>query len=153
MPLPSNFQTITLTGNYVDLEGTALNGSVLFETTSSGELRDPSADTLIIPISITASVSSGAFSITIPTTNDPDIIPSFTYRVTESFPALSLTRSYEILVPYDIPSPLNIADIAPVGEAQALRTIGIPSSFVPGLTVTSTLAAVEFGAVRWLFVP
>jgi hypothetical protein len=153
MPLPSNFQTITLTGNYVDLEGTTLNGSVLFESTSSGDLRDPSADTLIIPIAINASISGGSFSTTIPTTNDPDIIPSFTYRVTETFPSLSLTRTYEIIIPYDIASPFNIADLAPVGENQTLYMAGIPSSFVPGLTVTSTTSTVEFGAIRWLFVP
>lgn len=153
MPLPSNFQTITLTGNYVDLEGTSLNGSVLFESTSSGDLRDPSADTLIIPIAINASVSGGSFSTTIPTTNDPDIIPSFTYRVTETFPSLSLTRTYEIQIPYDIPSPFNIADLAPVGESQTLRINGIPSGFKAGSATVSTAAAVEFGAIRWLFVP
>lgn len=153
MPLPGNFQTITLTGTYVDITGSPVNGSVSFESTSSGNLRDPSADRLIIPIAITASVSGGTFSTTIPTTNDPDIIPIFNYRVTENFPSLSITRTYEIQIPYDIISPLDISDLAPVGEGQSLSLSGIESREKFGTTIVGTKSTVEVGAIRWLFIP
>lgn len=151
MPLPGNFQTITLNGTYVDLTGDPVNGTILFETTSSGNLRDPSADVLIAPIAIIASIAGGSFSTTIPTTNDPDIIPVFSYRVTESFPSLDITRTYEIQIPYDIASPFNIADLAPVGETQSVSMSGIGSGERLGSTVVGTKSTVEFGAIRWLF--
>lgn len=113
MPLPGNFQTITVTGTYVDLAGAALNGSLRFDMQGADGLRDATANTIIIPESITATVSNGALSVILPATNDPDIAPAFTYEVTEDFPSINHTRTYTVEIPYNASSPLSITSIQP----------------------------------------
>jgi len=54
---------------------------------------------------------AGSFSVTLPATNDPDIIPNpYTYTVVESFVG---GRTYTISVPYNGGS-LDLADISPL---------------------------------------
>ena len=113
MPLPANFQTITVTGTYVDLTGVAVNGSIQFDVNDFVALRDPTADVIVLAKPITASIASGTFSVSLPATNDPDITPGFTYKVTESFPSLNITNVYNINVAFDGPNPLNLADVTP----------------------------------------
>lgn len=114
MALPANFQVITVTGSYVDLTGVAVNGSIQFDIEDFTALRDPASNVVILAKPLTASIASGIFSLSIPATNDPDITPSFTYKVTESFPTLSITRTYRISIAYDGPNPLDVADITPL---------------------------------------
>jgi len=109
MALATSLRTVTITGNYVNFEGTAIQGQVRF--TLGDVLRNGTDDQMVAPSSIVVPLSSGAFSVTLPATNDPDIIPNpFTYTVEESF---SGGRTYTISVPYTTVGSLDLADLSP----------------------------------------
>lgn len=114
MALPANFTVITVTGSYVDLLGAAPNGSIQFDIQSFQALRDPASNVIVLAKPITATISTGTFSVGVPATNDPDITPSFTYLVTENFPTLNIVRTYSVAIPFNAGSPLDIADIVPL---------------------------------------
>ena len=109
MPLATSLTTVTITGNYVNFEGTAIQGQIRF--TLGDVLRNGTDDQMVAPSSIVVPLSSGAFSVVLPATNDPDIIPNpFTYTVEESF---SGGRTYTISVPYTTVGSLDLADLSP----------------------------------------
>jgi hypothetical protein len=109
MALGPNLTTVTITGSYVDFEGTPIEGQMRF---SIGEvLRNGTDDQMVAPSSVVVPLSSGSFSVTLPATNDPDVVPNpFVYLVEESFPN---GRSYEITIPYTTVGNLDLADISP----------------------------------------
>jgi hypothetical protein len=109
MALGPNLTTVTITGNYVDFEGTPIEGQIRF---SIGEvLRNGTDDQMVAPSSVVVPLSSGAFSVTLPATNDPDVVPNpFVYSVEESFPN---GRTYDITIPYTTAGSLDLADISP----------------------------------------
>ena len=109
MALGANINTVTITGNYIDYEGNAIQGQVRF--TLGDVLRSGIDDQMVAPSSIVVPLSSGAFTVTLPATNDPDVVPNpFTYTVEESFPG---GRTYTISVPYNTVGSLDLADISP----------------------------------------
>jgi len=109
MALAPSLSTVSITGNYVDYEGTAIQGQVRF--TLGDVLRNGTDDQMVAPSSIVVPLSAGAFSVTLPATNDPDIVPNpFTYTVEESFPG---GRTYTISVPYNTVGSLDLADLSP----------------------------------------
>jgi len=109
MALAPSLTTVSITGNYVDYEGTAIQGQVRF--TLGDVLRNGTDDQMVAPSSIVVPLSAGAFSVTLPATNDPDIVPNpFTYTVEESFPG---GRTYTISVPYNTTGSLDLADLSP----------------------------------------
>jgi hypothetical protein len=109
MALGANINTVTVTGNYVDYEGNAIQGQIRF--TLGDVLRSGIDDQMVAPSSVVVPLSSGAFSVTLPATNDPDVVPNpFTYTVEESFPG---GRTYTISIPYDTAGSLDLADISP----------------------------------------
>jgi len=109
MALASSLTTVTITGNYVNYEGNPIQGQVRF--TLGDVLRNGTDDQMVAPSSIVVPLSAGAFSVTLPATNDPDIVPNpFTYTVEESFAG---GRTYTISVPYDTAGSLDLADISP----------------------------------------
>jgi hypothetical protein len=109
MALAPSLSTVSITGNYVDYEGVAIQGQVRF--TLGDVLRNGTDDQMVAPSSIVVPLSAGAFSVTLPATNDPDIVPNpFTYTVEESFPG---GRTYTISVPYNTVGSLDLADLSP----------------------------------------
>ena len=109
MALGPNLTTVTITGNYVDFEGTAIEGQIRFSIAEV--LRNGTDDQMVAPSSVVVPLSSGSFSVTLPATNDPDVIPNpFVYSVEESFPN---GRTYEITIPYTTAGSLDLADISP----------------------------------------
>lgn len=109
MALAASLTTVSISGNYVDYEGTAIQGQVRF--TLGDVLRNGTDDQMVAPSSVVVALSAGAFTVTLPATNDPDIIPNpFTYTVEESFPG---GRTYTISVPYDSAGTLDLADLSP----------------------------------------
>lgn len=109
MALGANINTVTITGNYVDYEGNAIQGQIRF--TLGDVLRSGIDDQMVAPSSVVVALSAGAFSVTLPATNDPDVVPNpFTYTVEESFPG---GRTYTISIPYDTVGSLDLADISP----------------------------------------
>jgi hypothetical protein len=109
MALGANINTVTVNGNYVDYEGNAIQGQIRF--TLGDVLRSGIDDQMVAPSSVVVPLSSGAFSVTLPATNDPDVVPNpFTYTVEESFPG---GRTYTISIPYNTVGSLDLADISP----------------------------------------
>lgn len=109
MALATSLTTVTVNGNYVDYEGNAIAGQIRF--TLGDVLRNGTDDQMVAPSSIVVPLSAGAFSVSLPATNDPDIVPNpFTYTVEESFPG---GRTYTISVPYTTSGSLDLADISP----------------------------------------
>lgn len=118
MALPASFDTITVTGRYVDFLGQPGSGTLLFEPVLDGWLKSIDTDTIIIPKPVPVSLQpDGTFSVDLPYSNDPEIIPTFTYRVTER--VSGSTRAFNIELPILLTDPsVNLADLAPVGPYQ-----------------------------------
>jgi hypothetical protein len=109
MALGPNLTTVTLTGSYVDFEGTPIEGQIRFSIAEV--LRNGTDDQMVAPSSVVVPLTNGSFSVSLPATNDPDVIPNpFVYTVEESFPN---GRSYEISIPYTTSGSLDLADISP----------------------------------------
>jgi hypothetical protein len=109
MALGANLTTVTVTGSYVDFEGTAIEGQIRFSIAEV--LRNGTDDQMVAPSSVVVPLSSGSFSVALPATNDPDVVPNpFVYTVEESFPN---GRTYEISIPYTTSGSLDLADISP----------------------------------------
>ena len=109
MALGANLTTVTVTGSYVDFEGTAIEGQIRFSIAEV--LRNGTDDQMVAPSSVVVPLSSGSFSVALPATNDPDVVPNpFVYTVEESFPN---GRTYEISLPYTTSGSLDLADISP----------------------------------------
>ena len=109
MPIGPSVTKITIAGNYVDFEGNPIQGQIRF--TLGDVLRNPTDDQLVAPSSIVVPLSGGAFTVELPATNDPDLVPNpFVYTVEESFPG---GRTYTISVPYDSVGTLDLADLSP----------------------------------------
>ena len=117
MALTPDLSTVTLQGTYVDLQGNAIAGSVRLTPTTI--IKDKDQNQIIINSAISDELDgSGAFSMTVPNTNDPDVVPQpFAYLVEEVFTG---GRTFYITLPIGGADPENIADLAPaVSEAEA----------------------------------
>jgi hypothetical protein len=109
MSLAPSLTTVEITGNYVDFEGNAIEGQIRFSIAQV--LRNGTDDQMIAPSSVVVPLVNGSFSVIIPATNDPDIVPNpFVYTIEESF---SGGRSYPISIPYTTTGSLDLADISP----------------------------------------
>jgi len=134
MPLATSLTTVTITGNYVNFEGTAIQGQVRF--TLGDVLRNGTDDQMVAPSSIVVPLSAGAFSVTLPATNDPDIVPNpFTYTVEESFPG---GRTYTISVPYTTVGSLDLADLSPTPTLSENFVQAIDETSFAGLETNIT---------------
>jgi hypothetical protein len=106
MAIPGNVTLITLTGQYLNFQGTAIDGQV--KIYPSQVLIDALADTIIIPATITKDLVNGSFSVTVPVTNDPDVSPlNYFYYFEESFTGGS---SYIISLPASLGATVDITD-------------------------------------------
>lgn len=121
MPLPPSLATKTLHGKYTTADGNPAIGAVTF-TTSPYTLRAQADDT-IIPVSDRVAVldGSGEFTLTnLASTNDPDVAPvGWVWTVTEVIVG-SPQRVYQISIPYDAASTLQLADLVPAVPAPAM---------------------------------
>ena len=107
MPLPLNITLITLTGQYLDFTGEAIDGQV--KIYPSQVLIDSAADRIIIPSVITTDLVGGSFSLTVPITNDPDVSPlNYNYLFEEAFEG---GRSYLIQLPASLGASVDISDL------------------------------------------
>lgn len=109
MAIGPSVKIVAIAGNYIDFEGNPIQGQVRF--TLGDVLRNGTDDQLVAPSSIVVPLSAGAFTVELPATNDPDLVPNpFVYTVEESFPG---GRTYTISVPYDTVGTLDLADLSP----------------------------------------
>lgn len=109
MAIAGNITTVTLNGNYVDFAGNPIAGQIKF--TLSEMLRNSLADQMVVPSTISVTLdTNGSFSVSLPSTDDPDMVPEFSYTVEEAFPK---GRTYTITLPANTVGALNLADISP----------------------------------------
>ena len=109
MALGASLTTVTITGTYINYAGDAIEGQIRFAT--SEVLRNGTDDQMVAPSVVVVPLVAGAFSVTLPATNDPDVIPNpYTYAVEESFAG---GRSYTISIPFNTVGSLDLADISP----------------------------------------
>lgn len=120
MALPTNFDLVTVSGTYVNLDGTPASGTITFSANVAGNtfLKDAGADVLVLPMALSQNLDAkGSFSIDLPATDDPDIVPSgFSYTVTERF--ANGSRTYSITVPV-AGGPVDLVTVAPTQPATA----------------------------------
>lgn len=139
MALPGNLTTITVTGKYVDMVGTAIAGQVKF--TPRAVLKNATADTILIPITITKTLdANGAFSQVLVATDDADATPSgFTYEFEEAFIG---GRTFDFLLPSNTPAgTIDIADIAAAVVNDGTATAY--ASFADYVTLEGRVTVVE----------
>lgn len=122
MPLPGDLTTITVTATYENMDGSPSKGTVTFApnvvvTDSTGHVIFPAGG-------ITATLASGALSITVPCTDNANTSPlnGWAYSVTEaivvpaplppSAPSV-VSRSYTILLPSSLGSTVDLSTVAP----------------------------------------
>lgn len=80
------WSTVRLTGRYLDPEGNPESGRIEFRVFPSSRIRVVPDSTIVVPDVIRVDLDDeGRFEIDIPSTNDPDIQPSFRWHVRERF--------------------------------------------------------------------
>lgn len=122
MAFPANFTRVTVTGTYVDLEGSPLSGKITF-TPSPPALLNPDVPVTIKAIVLSANLdNAGSFSLALPATDDPDIAPvKWTYRVVD--PA---GQQYDLEVPAGSPGgTFDVTRKAPAAGANPGSATGI----------------------------
>lgn len=114
MALPSNFDTVTIKGTYMNFTGEPITGSISFLPTAQ-HIKHTDTDTIILATKIETLVGAdGTFSVVLPITNDPDVTPSFQYSVTET--VAGVTRKYNIEIDVVLAGQIiDLADLVPVG--------------------------------------
>lgn len=114
MALPGNWSTVTVTGTFVAIDGTAMTGTVTFAT--EVRLTNADAEVLIPATSRTVTLDSdGSFSVELPATDDPEVVPGFFYRVTERLGGTETTARYAVQLPAAAPA-VDLTDLVPVAE-------------------------------------
>lgn len=119
MAIPSDWTLVTVQGLYLQLDGTPASGRVTF-TPSPTHVVDAASHTIVVGTPIIAVLDgTGAFTVQLPVSDDPDTTPSgWTYKVAEA--TGSVKRSYDIVVPVDTPGGvINLADVVPTGAPNA----------------------------------
>jgi hypothetical protein len=147
MPLPSGVGTCAVTGTYLDAEGNAVAGSVVFYL--SVPLIDATDHVIVTPGPYTATLVSGAFSLRLPFTDNADVQPAgFSYQVFEQVPG---GRSFYIQLPSALGSTVDLSTLAasavpsqPIwgalyGQLAAANTWAAANVFASNVTVAGTL--------------
>lgn len=127
MAIPANWSTVILTGQFLTIDGEAMEGTVRFSSTV--RLVD-AAEAVIVPASLVTETldETGSFSVELPATDDPQIAPSFYYEVYERLihPDLPATTGaertarqrnakYLIQLPAADPT-VDLADLTPLAD-------------------------------------
>lgn len=129
MALPVDYDTVPVRGRYVYLDGTPATGQIRF--TGKVIVTSGATDTIIVPTSITATLdASGGFTVNLPATDDPDVLPNgWTYTVEEKLTPGG-TRTFDIDVPLSAKAAgIDLSEVAPLSPSH-----GDPTAF-PTLTM------------------
>lgn len=161
-PTPSdNWNTVTVRGSFYGVDGRPIAGKVSFTLTAS-RLFDMTTPRTIIGRPVVVTLVEGAFSVALPATDDPDILPegAKSYTVQEHFDG---GATYSILVPLadaadgidltttaQVPTiPTNERDTFIQQVTDAAGGGGVGGGGIPGSGVTAIVALtrVEYGAL------
>jgi len=135
MVLPANVNIVTLTGTYLDWDGTPASGSLTF-IPSISTLRDPASD-IVIKISQqrVELTSTGVLSISLISTDDADLIPSgWHYDVVERIDGYA-----QRLWILQLPSTLSTIDVS---DIPSLVDPSLPFYPTPIFAVTSVVGQI-----------
>jgi hypothetical protein len=137
MPLPSGIATVTVTGQYLDLNGNPLSGYVTFQ--APAVLTFSEADVIVAGSVKCVLDSTGSFTATLIATDNEDMQPTdWAYEVAEAMHGHGV-RTYWVAVP-STPSTVDIADIAQADPARGSYVLlpGLPGpAGPPGATGAS----------------
>lgn len=138
MGLPSNVDTIVLTGTYLNVTGIPLTGHVNVSVVSP--VTDATGEVILGAGTTSVNLDdTGSFAITLPCTNNTDLNPvNFSYLYTEAIPGLG--RAFYIQLPSTLGSTASIAALSP--SSGTLPTYGylplpsgtIVAGYVPAAT-------------------
>lgn len=152
MSIPAAITAITVSGLYVAPDGSAVTGSVSF--TPSVAATTPGALLPVSPLTVELD-STGAFSVALAATDDPQWAPSgFTYTVTERING-ARARTYSIVVPAASPGGvLDLATVAPAVPATSVTPYLLAANNLADLTNAAT-ARTNLGVApsAWLTAP
>lgn len=150
MALPSNLTTVTVTGRYIDHNGSPVRGSVTFDT--DYYVLDAGENVVVIEAPITVNLdATGSFSVDLIATDDPQMTPTgWTWELTPNFdggfplqfalPAsLAPTTDITVLAPA-LPNP------DPVYSYVLTSAINAPNG-VAGLTASAKLSTSVYSAI------
>ena len=108
MPLPSNFQTGRVDGHWVDMAGAPAAGRVTF-TPRASVLISRAESIAILPSVVMADLVNGSISVTLPATDDQDIVPvDWTWEVKTQIRGLK-QQKFNIRVPQGTVVQLSLA--------------------------------------------
>lgn len=121
MPLPVSISTKTITGHYKNFLGVVGVGTVDF-TPNAAFIKEINLDLMIFATTMTATLdANGEFSIPLPVTDDPDVVPTFMYDVVENIVG-AVRRQYSIYVPLALGASADLSDLVAVGTPPSGTT-------------------------------
>src|SRR6185369_15475302 len=115
MALPASLAAITVTGSYVNSDGTPATGVIIFRNKYT--LTSLSSGVFVQLDDIEVELDgTGSFSVAVPASNDPDWFPSpAVWNVVERTTSRSYSRTYNVLIPYNAPGgTVALASLSPV---------------------------------------
>lgn len=138
MALPGNISVRTVTGKYSDFTGNPIAGQVTF--TIPQVIIDAAAAVILIPTTVVATLdTTGAFSVTLPVTDDSDLNPlNYQYTVVESFVG---GRTFQISIP-TAGGVLDLSTVAPSSTfilQYILVSAGVWAALVARITAEEAL--------------
>lgn len=121
--IPGNLATITVTGSYVNADGSPAAGNVRFTPTSA--IIDASGAVIIPATAITATLGNGSFSVTLPCTDNGNLAPSaWGYVVHVNVNGITGTQSqFTVMLPHTLGAVVDISALTP-----AANTFPVPST-------------------------
>ncbi|WP_218638907.1 collagen-like triple helix repeat-containing protein [Streptomyces acidiscabies] len=119
---------MTVRGRFLSPDGRPLSGSIVFR--APAQLTFPQSDVILGgPVTVPLD-AQGAFEVTLPATDAPDMDPSgWAYIVAEQLIGIPAGRSYNILLPRAQPE-VDLADIAPTDPSKP-NYVGVPGPTGP----------------------
>lgn len=117
---PDNWSVVRVTGHYKNPTGTPVKGQVKFNMNTPGRVINEGATLIVPPLQVVAELDAeGRIAVDLPASNDPDIAPLFTWRVTEFFTPGNRLYTYEIEIPYDV-TEIDLAHADEVSGGQVI---------------------------------
>lgn len=124
-PLPTEIPTVRVHGQYRGPDGRALAGTITF--TAPGLLTFPASDLFIGGPVVATLDETGAFSVTLPATDAPQMNPSgWAWAVKENLAGIIGSRSFALLLPKAVPD-IDLADVAPA-DPTTPNYVPVPGS-------------------------
>ena len=125
MALPADLSQVTVTGSYVNT-GTGAVGTGTVTFTSSLWVTDAAYKVRLVPATVVATLSGGAFSNVLPATNDPQTSPVFTWAISEV--VNGQTNSFSAAIDYNLTT-VDITALAPIAAAASTAGYLLTSSY------------------------